>query len=85
MNNYLGKELMDVWVLSVAELVGFVCSCEMPDELSLSQIAERILSPMGFGKPPKQSCSCLEKGKQERGELTLPLYIKLNKINPNKM
>lgn len=56
MNNYLEKELMDVWVLSVAELVGFVCSCEMPDELSLSQTAEHILSPMGFGKPPKQSC-----------------------------
>lgn len=26
MNNYLGKELMDVWVLSVPEPVGFVCS-----------------------------------------------------------
>lgn len=56
MNNYLGKELMDVWVLSVPELVGFVCSHEMPNELFLSQTAECILSPMGFGKPPKQSC-----------------------------
>lgn len=47
---------MDVWVLSIPEPVGFVCSHEMPDELFLSQTAEHILSPTGFGKAPKQSC-----------------------------
>lgn len=55
-NHYLGKELTGVWVLWVPKPAGFVCSREMPDELFLSQTAERILSPTGFGKPPEQSC-----------------------------
>lgn len=85
--SYLGKELIDLWVLPVQKLVAFVhsCSAQMPNELFLLETAKRILSLTGFGKPPNWSCRCSEEDEEEGGELTLSLYLKVNKIKPNKL